>query len=83
MLSNRPCRPVPVNTLGVTAMKFCRTSLNTLRHLVRALSETDPRLSQELSRIATDSAPMPASSTVMALSQLNLIGAEAGSNLSV
>lgn len=67
-------------------MKFCRASLNTLRQLMRALSETDPRLSQELSRITNDAASgasMPASSTVMALSQLGLIGAESGSNLSV
>ncbi len=67
-------------------MSFCRTSLNTLRQLMRALSETDPRLGQELSRITDDAAPiasMPASSTVMALSQLGLIGTESSSNLSV
>ena len=68
-------------------MKFCRTSLNTLRQLVRALSETDPRLAQELSRLAAETAasgtPIGTSSTVMALSQLGLIGSESGGNLSV
>ena len=68
-------------------MKICRSSLNTLRQLIRALSDTDPRISQELVRITNDAAasglPVGASSTAMALGPLGLIGADAGNNLSV
>ena len=68
-------------------MNYCRASLTTLKKLMKALSDSDPVLGQELARIndATLAEPFPAaSSTTMALSQLGLIDrAESGNNLSV
>ena len=70
-------------------MQSCRTSLVTLKKLLRALSDNDTTLRDDLQRKMTNDAkisglPVSASSTSMALMQLGLIdGRETSSDLSV
>ncbi len=70
-------------------MQFCRTSLVTLKKLIRAMSDNDVAFAEDLQRKMTADAgisglPVSASSTSMALMQLGLIdGRETSSDLSV
>ena len=71
-------------------MNFCRTSLVSIKKLMRSLADADMSVSAELRQIAAtginsgSTVVQTPSSTVMALGQLGLLDrTEAGSNLSV
>lgn len=71
-------------------MNFCRTSLVSIKKLMRSLADADMSVSAELRQIAAtginsgSTVVQTSSSTVMALGQLGLLDrTEAGSNLSV
>ncbi len=70
-------------------MQSCRTSLDALKKLLRAMSATDAAMTADLQRKINADAeasgvPLSASSTSMALMQLGLIdGRETGNDISV